>query len=179
MRASEPAIRTTFLLLPLLLGLSACGGGTSDTSLGVPATSTTTTSATSTFMTQPTTTTVITTTMTTTTVTTTTVPPAPPAPPAVDPRFSTCQQALAKGYGPYYKGKDVEYGWYRDADSDGVVCEPAPITTKPKAVPQPGTDPRFGTCKEAKAKGYGPYYRGKDVEYGWYRDADSDGIVCE
>lgn len=41
------------------------------------------------------------------------------------------------------------------------------------------TDPRFGTCKEAKANGYGPYYRGKDPEYDWYRDADSDGIVCE
>jgi len=39
-------------------------------------------------------------------------------------------------------------------------------------------DPRFDTCKDAKASGYGPYYRG-DTEYDWYRDADSDGIVCE
>jgi hypothetical protein len=41
------------------------------------------------------------------------------------------------------------------------------------------TDPRFATCKAAKAAGYGPYYRGVDPEYSWYRDADSDGIVCE
>ncbi|MBZ5736116.1 excalibur calcium-binding domain-containing protein [Nocardioides sp. TRM66260-LWL] len=42
-----------------------------------------------------------------------------------------------------------------------------------------GTDPRYGTCKEAKAHGYGPYVRGRDPEYAWYRDADGDGIVCE
>jgi hypothetical protein len=41
------------------------------------------------------------------------------------------------------------------------------------------TDPNYGTCKEAKAHGAGPYYQGTDPEYGWYRDADSDGIVCE
>jgi len=42
-----------------------------------------------------------------------------------------------------------------------------------------GTDPRFDTCTAAKAAGYGPYYRGSDTEYSWYRDADSDGVVCE
>ena len=41
------------------------------------------------------------------------------------------------------------------------------------------TDPRFGTCKEAISNGYGPYYYEIDVEYGWYNDRDSDGIVCE
>ena len=41
------------------------------------------------------------------------------------------------------------------------------------------TDPSFGTCREAKANGYGPYYAGIDPEYDWYRDADSDGVVCE
>jgi hypothetical protein len=41
------------------------------------------------------------------------------------------------------------------------------------------TDPRFGTCAEAVAHGYGPYYRGSDREYDWYTDADSDGVVCE
>jgi hypothetical protein len=52
---------------------------------------------------------------------------------------------------------------------------------KPSVVASPGggTDPRFGTCREAKAAGYGPYRRGSDPEYSWYRDADSDGIVCE
>jgi S1-C subfamily serine protease len=40
-------------------------------------------------------------------------------------------------------------------------------------------DPRFGTCKEAIANGYGPYYYEIDEEYNWYFDRDSDGIVCE
>lgn len=42
-----------------------------------------------------------------------------------------------------------------------------------------GTDPRFGTCGEAIAAGYGPYQRGIDLEYDWYIDRDSDGSVCE
>lgn len=42
-----------------------------------------------------------------------------------------------------------------------------------------GTDPRFRTCKEAKAAGFGHYVRGVDPEYHWYRDADNDGIACE
>ena len=42
-----------------------------------------------------------------------------------------------------------------------------------------GLDPRFSTCSAAKAAGYGPYVKGRDPEYAWYRDADSDGIVCE
>lgn len=40
-------------------------------------------------------------------------------------------------------------------------------------------DPRFGSCAEAKANRYGPYRRGIDPEYAWYRDGDGDGIVCE
>ena len=40
-------------------------------------------------------------------------------------------------------------------------------------------DPFFGTCREAKANGYGPYLKGVDGEYSWYIDRDSDGIVCE
>ncbi|MFC7489442.1 MULTISPECIES: GmrSD restriction endonuclease domain-containing protein [unclassified Knoellia] len=51
----------------------------------------------------------------------------------------------------------------------------APASTKPSA----RLDPDFGTCREAIDAGYGPYYEGKDPEYDWYRDADSDGIVCE
>jgi hypothetical protein len=42
-----------------------------------------------------------------------------------------------------------------------------------------GTDPRFAYCYEAKDAGYGPYYQGKDPEYDWYTDSDSDGVVCE
>jgi Protein of unknown function (DUF1524)/Excalibur calcium-binding domain len=40
-----------------------------------------------------------------------------------DPRFSYCYQAVAAGYGPYYRGTDPEYWWYTDGDGDGVVCE--------------------------------------------------------
>lgn len=42
-----------------------------------------------------------------------------------------------------------------------------------------GLDPRFSTCTEATSHGYGPYYQGRDPEYAWYTDADSDGAVCE
>ena len=67
---------------------------------------------------------------------------------------------------------------------------PAPssvATTTPDTSPPPpppptttaATDPRFDTCKEAKAHGYGPYQRGLDPEYEWYRDVDNDGVVCE
>lgn len=60
----------------------------------------------------------------------------------------------------------------------------APVTTAarppaPTTAAAPATDPRFGTCKEAKAHGYGPYVRGRDPEYSWYRDGDGDGITCE
>lgn len=67
----------------------------------------------------------------------------------------------------------------------GTVETPARTTTAPApTAPAPtktsrSLDPRFDTCKAAKAQGYGPYDRGTDPEYDWYRDADSDGIVCE
>ncbi|MCD0449155.1 lamin tail domain-containing protein [Actinocorallia sp. API 0066] len=50
---------------------------------------------------------------------------------------------------------------------------------KPKPKPQPSLDPRFSTCAQAKANGYGPYYKGRDPEYHWYIDRDGDGVVCE
>lgn len=64
---------------------------------------------------------------------------------------------------------------------------PAPTTTRPTPKPPappapppaPTTDPRFPTCKAAKAAGYGPYTRGQDPEYDWYTDRDGDGVVCE
>lgn len=42
---------------------------------------------------------------------------------SLDPRFSSCAKAKAAGYGPYVKGLDPEYSWYRDGDNDGTVCE--------------------------------------------------------
>ncbi|MGS2619473.1 excalibur calcium-binding domain-containing protein [Micromonospora sp. LZ34] len=56
---------------------------------------------------------------------------------------------------------------------------PAPTTTQPQPPPAPKTDPRFDTCKKANQAGYGPYRRGIDPEYAWYRDPDGDGLVCE
>ncbi|MEU8347373.1 excalibur calcium-binding domain-containing protein [Spirillospora sp. NPDC048832] len=41
----------------------------------------------------------------------------------LDPRFRTCAQANAAGYGPYVKGADPEYDWYQDRDQDGIDCE--------------------------------------------------------
>lgn len=49
--------------------------------------------------------------------------PTPTGDGVLDPRFEYCYQAIAAGYGPYYKGVDPEYYWYRDGDKDGVVCE--------------------------------------------------------
>ncbi|ACZ83133.1 thermonuclease family protein [Streptosporangium roseum] len=64
------------------------------------------------------------------------------------------------------------------------TSKPTP-TSKPSPTPKPsdtgstGNDPRFRTCGEANAAGYGPYRRGVDPEYAWYQDRDGDGLVCE
>lgn len=94
------------------------------------------------------------------------------------------------GNGPNYAPRGVrlvEPGadpFKLDRDGDGEGCEsqpapPPPPEPEPEPEPVPETDPRFGTCGEATASGYGPYYRGQDPEYDWYRDADGDGVVCE
>jgi hypothetical protein len=49
--------------------------------------------------------------------------PIQPATGALDPRFGTCREAIANGFGNYVKGVDPEYDWYRDGDKDGTVCE--------------------------------------------------------
>lgn len=54
-----------------------------------------------------------------------------------------------------------------------------PTTAVPAAPTGGGTSPRFGSCKLAKANGYGPFIRGVHPEYDWYRDGDNDGTVCE
>jgi hypothetical protein len=60
---------------------------------------------------------------------------------------------------------------------------PTPTASAPLALAAPprqgATDPRFETCRAAKAAGYGPYASGQDPEYEWYQDRDRDGLVCE
>ncbi|PZG48896.1 hypothetical protein C1I98_12075 [Spongiactinospora gelatinilytica] len=38
------------------------------------------------------------------------------------PRYATCEEANAHGYGNYRKDEHPEYKWYVDRDGDGVVC---------------------------------------------------------
>ncbi|WP_082098890.1 GmrSD restriction endonuclease domain-containing protein [Demequina iriomotensis] len=64
-----------------------------------------------------------------------------------------------------------------DGPQPAESAEPAPRKTEAPAASS--TDPQFPYCKDAIAAGYGPYVQGEDPEYAWYRDGDSDGIVCE
>ncbi len=57
--------------------------------------------------------------------------------------------------------------------------QPATTTTQPStSTASAGTDPRFGTCREANAAGYGPYRRGVHSEYDWYQDRDTMGWLA-
>lgn len=58
----------------------------------------------------------------------------------------------------------------------------APTTDEPETADAPTRrtrDPNYGTCKNARAHNAGPYIRGQDPEYAYYKDRDHDGIVCE
>ncbi|GDX32032.1 hypothetical protein LBMAG15_09660 [Actinomycetes bacterium] len=69
-----------------------------------------------------------------------------------------------------------------DVTTDPNAGRPSPqnsTTPDSGAASSAGTDPRFGTCGEAIAAGYGPYVVGRDGEYSWYIDRDKDGTVCE
>ena len=54
-----------------------------------------------------------------------------------------------------------------------------PPPPAPEMAPAAPTDPDYGTCEKAKAAGAGPYVKGVNPEYGFYRDRDGDGTVCE
>lgn len=43
---------------------------------------------------------------------------------ALDTKFASCKEAIAAGFGPYTKGTDPEYDWYKaeDTQSTGKVC---------------------------------------------------------
>jgi hypothetical protein len=83
------------------------------------------------------------------------------------------------GYGHHTREES-----YVAADAASLPAYTVPPSSPPPpaptmAAPAAATDPNMGTCKAAKAAGYGPYVAGQDPEYDWYRDADSDGVVCE
>jgi micrococcal nuclease len=70
--------------------------------------------------------------------------------------------------------------WSGKCDKPGSATPTSTPTPTPTKSSQPsGTDPRYRTCGDANAAGYGPYTRGRDPEYAWYQDRDGDGIVCE
>jgi len=46
---------------------------------------------------------------------------------ALNPKYDTCRQAKAAGYGPYTKGLHPEYAWYPDLDNNGVACNSADL----------------------------------------------------
>ncbi len=69
---------------------------------------------------------------------------------------------------------------YSDSTKADTAAFNAPTATDPEVASSGATvaNPDMGTCKAAKAAGYGPYTSGQP-EYAYYRDADGDGIVCE
>ncbi|MFC6085014.1 excalibur calcium-binding domain-containing protein [Sphaerisporangium aureirubrum] len=55
----------------------------------------------------------------------------------------------------------------------------ATTSARPTSVSTRKPDPRFASCKQANAAGYGPYTKGLHAEYAWYVDGDQDGVACE
>jgi hypothetical protein len=72
---------------------------------------------------------------------------------------------------------------FSPAVSEAEIIAGDPPEPEPEPQPIPSADgeldPRFSSCRAAKAEYYGPYVDGVDPEYDWYRDGDSDGTVCE
>lgn len=93
---------------------------------------------------------------------------------SVDPAEKAAIQKNLKGCDPAMETPQVA-----PVANGGPAPAPKPSAT-PAPVPSSNgkTDPRFKTCGEANKAGYGPYIKGKDVEYDWYRDSNKDGKVC-
>jgi hypothetical protein len=60
----------------------------------------------------------------------------------------------------------------------GTPPATAPVGGSPTGAAQGDLDPRYTSCKEAAAAGYGPYTKGVHPEYAWYTDVDSNGVAC-
>ena len=95
--------------------------------------------------------------------------------------LGSCPEEPLPTSGVFVLGGGSEAAVDPPAASGPTTTSTQPSSAPVPLVPQPagGDDPRFATCKAAKARGFGPYRQGSDPEYDWYRDADRDGIVCE
>ena len=82
---------------------------------------------------------------------------------------SNWMDAYSKYIGPLPTSSPTESSSSKSNDS----AAPNLVKGKPKKL-----DPKFQTCKAANTAGYGPYFKGINPEYAWYRDANSDGKVC-
>lgn len=95
--------------------------------------------------------------------------------------YAGCAEARAAGAAPILRS-EAGYRPALDPDADGIACEESEGNAgnpAPSGSPASGTnDPRFATCKQARAAGFGPYVKGQDPEYYWYPDPNRDGTVC-
>ena len=88
----------------------------------------------------------------------------------------TAQRAIAGNWEAAY----LKYVGPLPTEASGSAGSAGNIVLAPSIVKRKGAmlDPRFATCKAANGSGYGPYFKGINPEYLWYRDANSDGKVC-
>ena len=92
--------------------------------------------------------------------------------------LSTCpdQQLITAEQARQQRDPDPDVS---DPTSSSAPTRSASTGTPTATTSTSTTDPRFATCAAANRAGFGPYRRGVDPEYAWYRDADGDGVVCE
>ncbi|MFI0420305.1 excalibur calcium-binding domain-containing protein [Spongiactinospora sp. 9N601] len=65
--------------------------------------------------------------------------------------------------------------------SDQRPSDQRPSDQQPQSAPvglRTESHPRYASCEEANAHGYGNYRKGEHPEYKWYVDRDGDGVVC-
>lgn len=97
-----------------------------------------------------------------------------------DPREKAALEDVAAGCGD----PEITVRLAQEAPAPDPAPEPAPTPPDDEQSNAPeggssGDDPRFDTCGKATDEGYGPYEKGSDPEYDWYRDGDADGTVCD